>query len=152
MQRRGYTLIELMAVLAILSVLAMGVMPLAERAQQREREQDLRRALWTLRDALDAYKKAVDHGQIARTPGGSGYPPNLNVLVEGVADAQGQTRYFLRRMPRDPFAPQDQAPEATWALRSYASPPDAPQEGVDVFDVYSRSPLMGSNGVPLRAW
>lgn len=152
MQRRGYTLIELMAVLAILSVLALGVMPLAERVQQREREQDLRRALWTLRDALDAYKKAVDHGHIARTPGGSGYPPNLNVLVEGVADAQGQTRYFLRRMPRDPFAPQDHAPEATWALRSYASSPDAPQEGSDVFDVYSRSPLTGSNGVPLRAW
>lgn len=152
MQRRGYTLIELMAVLAILSVLALGVMPLAERAQQRERERDLRRALREVREALDAHKRSVDLGQIARSPGSSGYPPNLTVLVDGVVDVQGNKRYFLRRIPRDPFAPAYQSTELTWGLRSYASPPGAPQEGEDVFDIYSRSPLIGINGVPLRDW
>lgn len=152
MRNRGYTLVELLAVLAVLSVLAMGVAPLAELAVQRQKEQGLRDALWEIRSALDAYKRAVDTGQIARAPGGAGYPPDLAALVNGVAGPQGKPMYFLRRLPRDPFAPADQAAIATWALRSYESPPEAPLPGADVYDVMSRSDRMGSNGVPLKAW
>jgi len=153
---RGYTLVELLAVLAILSILAMGAAPLAELATQRQKEQALRDALWEIRGALDAHKRAVDAGQVARAPGGSGYPPTLSVLVEGVRGAQGQTLYFLRRLPRDPFAPaeqtSEQSAEASWALRAYDSPPEAPRPGVDVYDVRSRSTRIGSNGVPLKDW
>jgi general secretion pathway protein G len=149
---RGYTLVELLAVLAVLGILAMGAAPLAELATQRQKEQALRDALWEIRSALDAHKRAVDAGQIARVPGGSGYPPALDVLVQGVPGPRGQAMYFLRRIPRDPFAPADQPAEATWTLRAYDSPPDAPQPGADVYDVMSRSARIGSNGVPLREW
>jgi general secretion pathway protein G len=151
-QARGYTLVELLAVLAVLGILAMGAAPLAELATQRQKEQALRDALWEIRSALDAHKRAVDAGQIARVPGGSGYPPNLTVLAQGVPGPRGQAMYFLRRIPRDPFAPADQPAEATWALRAYDSPPDAPQPGADVYDVMSRSARIGSNGVPLKEW
>lgn len=152
MKPHGYTLVELLAVLAILSILAMGAAPLAELATQRQKEQALRDALWEIRGALDAYKRAVDNGQVPRAPGGSGYPPSLVALVDGVRGGQGQILYFLRRLPRDPFAPADGSAEATWALRTYDSPPEAPRPGVDVFDVQSRSGRVGSNGVPLKDW
>lgn len=152
MKPHGYTLVELLAVLAILSVLAMGAAPLAELATQRQKEQALRDALWEIRGALDAYKRAVDNGQVPQAPGGSGYPPSLVALVDGVRGGQGQILYFLRRLPRDPFAPADGSAEATWALRTYDSPPEAPRPGVDVFDVQSRSGRVGSNGVPLKDW
>ena len=152
MRARGYTLVELLAVLAILSILAMGAVPMAELAAQRQKEQALRDALWEIRSALDAYKRAVDGGLIAREAGGTGYPPRLSTLVEGVVGAQGKRLYFLRRLPRDPFAPADQPAEATWALRCYESPPDAPAPGADVYDVRSRSARMGSNGVALKDW
>jgi general secretion pathway protein G len=49
--------------------------------------------------------------------------------------------------------PDETTPAAqTWGKRSYASAPDAPQEGTDVFDVYSLSKGRGMNGVVYRDW
>ena len=115
-----------------------------------------RRALREIRIAIDRYKRASDQGLITRLVGASGYPPNLDVLVSGVQnlqDPKGGRMYFLRRLPRDPFAATTEpSAAATWGLRSYASAPDDPHEGDDVFDVYSRAPGVGLNGQSYREW
>jgi general secretion pathway protein G len=88
--------------------------------------------------------------------GDSGYPKKLEDLVEGVIDQANPAKgriYFMRRIPHDPFAtdPNRSAAE-NWGKRSYASPPDAPGEGADVFDIYSLAPGTGINGRPYREW
>jgi general secretion pathway protein G len=145
---RGFTLIEMLVTLAILALLASLALPLSELSVQRAKERELRQALRAVRGAIDDYKQAVDANRIARPADASGYPPTLEVLVEGVKDAKdpkGAKMYFLRRIPRDPFG-------GDWGLRSYASPPDDPRPGKDVYDVYSKSEGTGLDGVPYREW
>lgn len=154
--KRGFTLIELVVTVAIVGVLAAGAVPLLELGARRAKEAELRVALRQIRGAIDAYKAAADLGQIARPEGTSGYPPSLDMLADGVRDQRspdGARIYFLRRVPRDPFAPATTVPaSAGWGKRSYASPPDAPVEGSDVFDVYSLAAGAGLDGVPYREW
>jgi general secretion pathway protein G len=154
---RGFTIIELVITVAIISLLATAAIPSAQLIYQRERESELRASLRTIRTAIDAYKRAWDTGHIKRELQRTGYPPDLQALVDGVDDAasprEGVRIYFLRRLPRDPFWPDATTPaEATWGLRSWASPPDDPQPGDDVYDVRSLSSRTGLNGVPYRDW
>jgi general secretion pathway protein G len=153
---RGFTLIELVITVAIVAILASIALPLNELIVQRSKEQDLRRSLREIREALDAHKQAAEDGRIVRKAGDSGFPRRLEDLVEGVEDQKNpkkQRIYFLRRVPRDPFATDpSQAPADTWGKRSYASPPNEPQPGDDVFDVYSLSTATGINGRPYREW
>jgi general secretion pathway protein G len=152
----GFTLIELVVTVAIVGILAAGALPLAQLAAQRTQEAELRAALRQIREGIDAYKAAFDSGRIERRSGVSGYPPDLDTLVKGVPDSSdpaGRRLYFLRRLPRDPFHADTGVPAAqTWGKRSYASPPQEPREGADVFDVYSLSPRTGLNGLPYREW
>ncbi|MEO6278464.1 type II secretion system protein [Roseateles sp.] len=155
MRPRGFTLIEMLVVLAMLGVLASAARPLLELSVQRTREHELRQALRTLREAIDAYKRAVEAGSVMQSPEDSGYPPKLEVLVDGFADAKspnGRKLYLLRRLPRDPFAPADLPAAETWGLRAYDSGPDEPRAGKDVFDVFSRSERKALDGTRLKDW
>jgi general secretion pathway protein G len=154
---KGFTLIEVIMTVAIIGVLATITLPLAELSLQHGKEQDLRLALREIREGLDAYKQAVDDKRIELSAEKTGYPESLQILVDGVPDAKNpgtQNRiYFLRRIPRDPM---DNDPgksnEATWGKRSYQSSAEDPQEGDNIFDVYSLSQGTGLNGIPYAKW
>jgi general secretion pathway protein G len=153
---RGFTLVELIITVAIVGVLAMMAKPLLEVNLKRQKEVELRDALRQIRTAIDAYHQAVLDKRIDSPADATGYPRSLDLLASGVPDITSPDRrkiYFLRRLPRDPMAPAADGPaQDTWGKRSYASPPDDPQEGEDVFDVYSRSAAVGLNGMPYREW
>jgi general secretion pathway protein G len=158
----GFTLIELIVTVAIVAILASATMPLLQVTIQRNKESELRTNLRQIRDAIDAYKSAYDEGKIElKTEGKSGYPPNLEVLVEGVDDKSDPNSKrklkFLRRIPMDPMLPKNEADntmdvDSMWGLRSYESDENSPTAGEDVYDVYSLSLLTGSNGIPYAQW
>jgi general secretion pathway protein G len=153
---QGFTLIELLVSLTLLALILSSAAPVMELSARRAKEAELKRGLWEMRDAIDAYKKAVDEGLVKRSPGQSGYPPNLQILVQGVEnqkDLKKRRIYFLRRIPRDPFVPnQELSAEEGWGKRSYASSFEEPREGDDVYDVYSLSSQIGINQQPYREW
>ena len=152
---RGFTLMELLVTLALLALVALLAAPMAELTVRRSQEQVLRQALREIRTALDQYKAAAEQGLIERKVGDSGYPPDLETLAKGVTNQKSpghEPMYFLRSVPRNPFGAAQGPASASWGLRSYASPPQSPAPGADVFDVYCESAAVGLNGQPYREW
>jgi general secretion pathway protein G len=156
MTERGFTYIEIIFAVAILALMATAIVPYVELSVTRKKETQLSTSLRQIRTAIDAYKDAVDDGVISVPVDASGYPPSLEILVDGVPNAQDPKKrliYFLRRLPRDPMnLNSDIQPAQTWAKRSYDSSFDEPREGNDVFDVYSPSEQKGLNGIPYNEW
>ncbi|HXH07070.1 MAG TPA: type II secretion system protein [Vicinamibacterales bacterium] len=151
---RGYSFVELLVVSTILLILASAALPLARVTVQRQKEAELRRALREIRTAIDRYKDAVDAGLIGGPDvraGSEGYPPDLDVLVEGVrpvGDATGRRLKFLRRIPIDPMTGK-----AEWGKRSYQDSPDATTwGGQNVYDVYSLAEGTALDGTKYRDW
>jgi general secretion pathway protein G len=146
-RERGFTLIELIATITILTVLAMMALPLANLSVKREKERELRRDLWEMRDAIDRYKDAADRGAFQSKIDSGNYPPDLDTLVKGV-DVGGKKLKFLRRIPIDPMTKN-----ADWGLRSMQDDPDSDSfGGQSVFDVYTKSQGEALDGTKYKDW
>jgi general secretion pathway protein G len=119
----GFTLVELMVVLAVIALLVSIVAPRAIGGVSRAEEAVLKQDLALMRDALD--KHYSDAGR---------YPATLQELV---------TKRYLRSLPTDPLTRSS----ATWIV---VAPAD-PEKGA-VYDVRSGAPGAGSNGTPYAQW
>jgi len=144
---RGLTLVELIVTVAILMILASAAVPIARFQVKREKERELRRDLWQMRDAIDHYKDAADKGAIQVKLESQGYPPDLETLVNGV-EIQGKKVKFLRRIPVDPMTGN-----AEWGMRSMQDDPQSDSYGgQSVFDVYSKSMGIALDGTKYSEW
>jgi general secretion pathway protein G len=145
---RGFTLLELIVAATILSILTMMALPLARVTIQREREKQLRTALWEMRDAIDRYKDATDKQMFQIKLDSGGYPPDLETLVKGVEAQGGKKIRFLRSIPIDPMTKSKE-----WGLRSMQDDPDSDSwGGQSVFDVYSKSEGTALDGTKYKDW
>jgi general secretion pathway protein G len=143
----GFTLIELIVATAILVILTGLAIPLARVTIKRERERELRAALWEMRDAIDRYKDAADRGAFQTKVGSEGYPPDLDTLVKGV-DVGGKKVRFLRKIPTDPMTGGTE-----WGQRAMKDDADSDSWGGDnVFDVYTKSQAEALDGTKYKDW
>ena len=143
----GVSLIELIIVIAILSILAMAALPVARFEVKRRKERELRRDLWEMRAAIDAYKDAAVKGGIQTKADSNNYPPDLQTLVDGV-DIQDHKVRFLRSVPVDPMT---NSPD--WGLRANQDDPDSDSfGGQNVYDVYTKSQGTALDGTKYSTW
>jgi len=143
----GMTLVELIVAIAIMAILATGVLPISRTVVKRQREKELKAALWQMRDAIDRYKDAADRGAFQIKLGSEGYPPDLDTLVKGV-DVAGKKVRFLRHIPMDPMTHSTE-----WGMRSMQDDPTSESwGGQGVFDVYTKSPGTGLDGTKYSDW
>jgi general secretion pathway protein G len=146
-RQSGMTLVELITAITIMMILASVALPMVRVRIQREREGELRRDLWEMRDAIDRYKDAADRGAFQVKLGSEGYPPDLQTLVDGV-DVNGTKLRFLRRIPVDPMTGN-----TDWGLRSVQDDPEATGwGGQDVFDVFTKATGTALDGTKYSDW
>jgi general secretion pathway protein G len=144
---RGITLIELIIAIAIIGLLAGAAVPIVRVRVKRDREIELKRDLWEMRDAIDRYKDAADRGAFQTKVDSLGYPPDLQTLVDGV-DVQGKKLRFLRRIPVDPMSGSTE-----WGMRSNQDDPDSTSwGGQNVFDVFTKSEGTALDGTKYNTW
>jgi len=145
---RGFTLLELIIAATILSVLTLMALPLARVTIQREKEKELRKALWDMRDAIDRYKDGADRNMFQTKLDSQGYPPDLETLVKGVEAQGGKKIRFLRSIPTDPMTKSKE-----WGMRSMQDDPDSDSwGGQSVFDVYTKSEGTALDGTKYKDW
>jgi general secretion pathway protein G len=144
----GFTLAELVMVVALVAVLSTIALPVAKFTVKRQKEAELRLALRQVRTAIDEYKRLSDQGLIPIKLGGEGYPEELEELVEGVEIVGQATKHrFLRRIPIDPMTREE------WELRSYQDDPDATSwGGENVYDIRTTSEGVALDGTNYSDW
>jgi general secretion pathway protein G len=144
---QGFTLLELIIATVILTILTMMALPMFKMTVKREKEKELRHALWEMRDAIDRYKDAADRGAFQTKVDSQNYPPDLETLVKGV-DVQGKKLRFLRKIPVDPMTKTTE-----WGMRSMQDDPDSDSwGGQNVFDVYTKALGDGLDGTKYKDW
>jgi len=124
---RGFTLLELITVIAVISILVGIALPNYRVAIMQSREAVLKEDLYRLRDLIDQYY--ADKGK---------YPASLEALVE---------ESYLRKMPLDPMTGQ-----ADWEAVPAETDPDNPVEDPGVYDVRSASTMISMAGTPYNEW
>ena len=145
--QHGFTLLELIIATIILIILTSMAVPLARVTIKREKERELRRDLWEMRDAIDRYKDAADRNAFQTKVGTQNYPPDLETLVKG-EEVQGKKIRFLRKIPVDPMTNS-----AEWGMRSMQDDPDSDSwGGQSVFDVFTKSQGTGLDGTKYKDW
>ena len=144
---RGLTLVELIVAFTIIGIMAAAAVPIVRVRIKREKEIELRRDLWEMRDAIDRYKDAAERNAFQTKIDSLGYPPDLQTLVDGV-DVQGKKLRFLRRIPVDPMTG-----DTDWGLRANQDDPDSTSwGGQNVFDVYTKSEATALDGTKYNTW
>jgi general secretion pathway protein G len=122
-RRRGFTLVELLVVMAIIATLLTIAVPRYFRSIQRSREAVLRQDLTTLRECIDKF-----YGDTGK------YPQTLAALVE---------KHYIRSIPVDPIA----RAADKWIVVNADNPEDT-----GVKDVKSGAEGIGDNGIPYAEW
>ena len=153
--QRGLTLVELTSVSAIIIIMASVTYPVANTMVKRQKEVELRRALRTIRAALDRFQVDAERFpgirvQYLDRTNEEGYPEELEWLYEGVdiGDAAGTTIKYLRRLPLDPITGL-----AEWNTRSSRDDPESLfSDGINIFDVRSTSEKVGLDGTRYNTW
>jgi general secretion pathway protein G len=125
---RGFTLVELMVVMAIISVILAISIPIYQKSITRAKESVLRNNLFTLRTMIDEYTVDKQHA-----------PENLQALV-----SEG----YLRQVPQDPITSSDQS----WRVIMEDTPVGGTSSPPGVFDVRSGSDKNSLEGTPYSEW
>lgn len=145
---KGFALLELIVATTILAILTMMALPLARVTIQRQKEKELRRALWEMRDAIDRYKSDAERGAFQTKVDSRGYPSDLDTLYKGVEAQGGKKLRYLRYIPVDPMTRSTE-----WGLRSNQDEPDSDSwGGQNVFDVYTKSEGTALDGTKYKDW
>lgn len=121
---KGFTLIEVLVVLAIIATLLSLVAPRYFDTISRAQETSLKHDLITMREAIDKYY--ADN---------AAYPDTLDDLVQGK---------YLRSIPEDPITKSAQ----TW---TFTSPPDQEIKG-SIYDIHSGSADIAADGSAYADW
>lgn len=129
MDKKGYTLLELMIVVAIVGILVSLAVPSFQQSVTKAREAALKQNLFTMRAVIDQYY--ADRGV---------YPESLEALMD-------EKVKYLREIPKDPFTRSD----TTWELE-YAEQEEGDDSPAGIWDVRSGSDEIGLNGVPYKEW
>ena len=123
----GFTLVELMIVMAIISILLALAVPMYQKSIMRSKETVLRQNLFTLRVQIDEY--TYDKGKA---------PQSLQDLV-----SEG----YLRQIPLDPITGQ-----ADWTTVMEDAVSSVNQTEPGIFDVHSKSDKLSLDGTRYSDW
>jgi general secretion pathway protein G len=145
---RGFTVAELITVVAIITILASMALPVISFGIRRQKEIDLRQRLRRITEAIDRYhdlrltpqpngiKKPADLGQDT-------YPKDLEELTKPIELGNGKSVRLLRE--RDLIDPMTGKSE--WNVLSSSDAPDAQSgTGDNVFEVHSKSTVLALDG------